>query len=931
MFAFKALLDAKVNRNRQSLNLKLMKKFTITSQRMISRKKDYLNENVVKVDCMVNSRDHPIEIEDDEVSKGKKFIYDEVKKENDESPIEIYSSNSRNKTIDISSSNSWKKKKPRNNISQSDYSSMKKRKHGLFGRLNSKSSDLEDYVSDSDYEVRSITRSRKLVNRSVRKFSSDSDFEDGSSSSVKMVDNIADKKVKKKMELHSDKIKSLYSRVSLHSIYGVVKSMNHKQKECVRSLGFGSLIDMKTQSIPTKLCYFVVDLFDPLEMVIKTEVSNILVTREDVNRVLGLPMGVDQLNSVDLRGNEEWYEIWKYQFKKSLSLITPNDVVYKIIERCEADMVFVANFIILFLYVDRIQCRQMLMVRRYPVINNWTLEQLKVREMNEISNRGFGRPSTTVESVDEVSRGSILVKSYGLKLKELCSAFKAFRHSNYKCEYAFQSSGKSSSCDDKSNEFRDVGQSINNIVGGNKYGSANLFGKSGNMETKLHVDCEGGHKEKCIVEGIPSFNLGIDDDMHTPPKVSPGVVVNKYGTANLFGKSGFIETKLPLDCEGGHKEKCVVESIPSINLGIEDDMYTPPKVNPGIDSYVHNNYVSVGIGSDSVKRNEPKSCDESEKVKILEKDMISSRPKRSHTLPPVLRSPFVVRAIKIDSNLTKEENIKSNWLFSLCGNPMDDLFHSINGQRGERYMFESLYPGEFLFSGTIDCFVEVLNYDERARNLDTPSCFFFKTAVLDPAYMHSEACKYDDVYENFKENVFHCLGESKKRRNLKGIDLVFFPACANSHYFVFVFYFKNRKAVILDNILYRSSEKPYPHLIQNLKYMFGRYLQDIKHFMAFSVMYEMEFVDQYMTWKTRGGPLAQWRCGFKMESFEQILQLRNLRRRYSMKILLSEVNLMKNEVEQLLVDYQKLYSNDRRVMYHEGIINIAARLAAFGP
>ncbi|CAI9260640.1 unnamed protein product [Lactuca saligna] len=257
-----------------------MKKFTIASQRMISSKKDYLNENVVKVDCMVNSRDHPIEIEDDEVFEGKKFIYDEVKKEN--------------------------------------------------------------YVSDSDFEVRSITRSRKLVNRSVRKvsktfvseheFSSDSDFEDGSGSSVKRVDNIADKKVKKKMELHSDKIKSLYSRVSLHSIYGVVKSMNHKQKECVRSLGFGSLIDMKTQSIPAKLCYFVVDSFDPLEMVIKTEVSNILVTREDVNRVLGLPMGVDQLNSVDLRGNEEWYEIWKDQFKKSLSLITPNDVVYKIIE-----------------------------------------------------------------------------------------------------------------------------------------------------------------------------------------------------------------------------------------------------------------------------------------------------------------------------------------------------------------------------------------------------------------------------------------------------------------------------------------------------------------------------------------------------------------------------------------------------------------------
>lgn len=36
------------------------------------------------------------------------------------------------------------------------------------------------------------------------------------------------------------------------------------------------------------------------------------------------------------------------------------------------------------------------------------------------------------------------------------------------------------------------------------------------------------------------------------------------------------------------------------------------------------------------------------------------------------------------------------------------------------------------------------------------------------------------------------------------------------------------------------------------KYMFGRYLQEINHNMAFAVQYEIDFVDQYMTWKTRG-------------------------------------------------------------------------------
>mgnify|MGYP001598468027 FL=1 len=81
MFAFKALLNAKVNRNRQSSHPKVMKKVPRASQRSGTRKKDYLNENVDKVDCMVNSRDHPIEIDVDEVSVGKKFRSDEVKNE----------------------------------------------------------------------------------------------------------------------------------------------------------------------------------------------------------------------------------------------------------------------------------------------------------------------------------------------------------------------------------------------------------------------------------------------------------------------------------------------------------------------------------------------------------------------------------------------------------------------------------------------------------------------------------------------------------------------------------------------------------------------------------------------------------------------------------------------------------------------------------
>ncbi|CAH1440230.1 unnamed protein product [Lactuca virosa] len=42
------------------------------------------------------------------------------------------------------------------------------------------------------------------------------------------------------------------------------------------------------------------------------------------------------------------------------------------------------------LYVDRIQCNQMPFVRRFPVINFWTSDQLKFREIKELESGGFG-------------------------------------------------------------------------------------------------------------------------------------------------------------------------------------------------------------------------------------------------------------------------------------------------------------------------------------------------------------------------------------------------------------------------------------------------------------------------------------------------------------------------------------------------------------
>ncbi|CAH1440227.1 unnamed protein product [Lactuca virosa] len=491
------------------------------------------------------------------------------------------------------------------------------------------------------------------------------------------------------------------------------------------------------------------------------------------------------------------------------------------------------------LYVDRIQCNQMPFVRRFPVINFWTSDQLKFREIKELESGGFGNGVVA----------------------------------NYNEDF----------------ESRSILDFVSNI----QWVVYDL-----NKKVEMTLQKHGSHKK------FQLYRLKLQEIVSVFTKFNQSDVENVSSSDSLRRKINFEDDSFKHQGKEIGK-RFLNEDITSFVLGIESELYTPKKPCLSSGHKMQEKSISKGIFDSPVNvmgknLHVPSFLSKRDQNQLPSK----SRPKRDQMLPPVRRSPYVIRAVPIDTTLTKEENIISNWVFSLVEDPMDNLFLSIFGQRGERHMFESLYPHEHLFYGTIDCFVDVLNYDERARNKDTPSCFFFKTCILNPGYMHIKGTKSEEEYKIFKENVLQCLGVSEDRRSLKGFDM---------------------------------------------KYMFGRYLLEINHNMVFSVQYEIDFFDQYMTWKTRGnsndcgiflmrhmetykgGPLAQWECGFKKEGADQLHKIRKLRRRYCLKILLSEVNIMKPEVENLIGQYQRMSHDDRRKLYLDGIVKIGARLVAFGP
>lgn len=935
---------------------------------------------------------------------------------NEDIPIHLKSGS--NSVIQISSTNSGKHKDNEIYISDDEDDLNDEHETTYIVKAN-------EGISKNEKRKRNSLISNQLTENSVLEIASSLSSKD---------DQARQNYLKKTKEINNGKdFNSLYTRVSPHSLFGAVNSMNENQKKFIKKVGFGPILDMKTQSVPMKLAFFVIDSFDPDQMVIKTPNANIPVTREAVHHVLGLPLGVEQISCLPTRGNEKWYSDWKEQFHKPVGSITPTDVLNQIIGRPQDDIVFLANFIILIcttfgscnkqgtcnskfirylsektmvdnidwcsyvlsnvkeekkvwneyencayfngptvfltlLYVDCIICENMRMVRRSPVINNWTFEQLKFRESIEIKNGGFGNGAYHDINCDAINYNSLktdidnllqdveIKVDFGLSrypytkillfMKKKLLDIKAFVEENQKQKQKHQ------------NMKVDYGSLNQNSVFINQRNSHNSSDSSVKCKSIAFVDLSDIESEK---KTATSMGFNMSSNQSTLQSSYKSFAVGLYNKpVQLFSSSHLTQSVNELYKSPSHsshftrrvnqvyespsnKSTSIVNGYPSFSLGIDEDSETQLKQS----NICKKSTVSVNKGGTLQSEERNVSNIPIQNVKFGKQITTTIRAKRLQILPPSKRSPFVERVVDIDSSLTKDENSLSNWVFSISGDPSETVFKTETGQIGQRHMFESLCPHEHPFSGVIDCFVEVLNYNERFRNMDTPSCFFFKTYVMTPSYMDFGGYVNQASYNCFKENLEHCLGESEEKRKLKGFDLVFFPACRDKHYFVYVFDFKKRRMLILDNILYLTPEDPFQNVTRNLKNMFGRYLEEKKHHMASSVQYDINPENQYMTWKTsnnwndcaifairhmetyKGGGLVQWKTGFKMEGAEQLEQLRKLRRRYCMKILMSEVNVMKNDISNHVIRYLTMPDAQRRSMYQNAMMKLSERLSKF--
>ena len=135
--------------------------------------------------------------------------------------------------------------------------------------------------------------------------------------------------------------------MSPRSMYIVVKSLSPQQRQAVIDMGFGPFLQLKTNQLPLKLGYFLVENFKPTKMSVKLKSCHMKFSTKGVNKMLGLPMtGVDLEHVDPCHVTDAMFVAWQNQFPDKKC--TNGNYVLHIRNSTQADDLFKLNFIALF-------------------------------------------------------------------------------------------------------------------------------------------------------------------------------------------------------------------------------------------------------------------------------------------------------------------------------------------------------------------------------------------------------------------------------------------------------------------------------------------------------------------------------------------------------------------------------------------------------
>ncbi|VFQ77925.1 unnamed protein product [Cuscuta campestris] len=330
---------------------------------------------------------------------------------------------------------------------------------------------------------------------------------------------------------------SLKTRSTPHVLMNAIERMNDDQRAAVERIGFGSVLKLDIWELPSRLGLWVVSNYDARSSCLKLpDNTKMHITAEDVNTVLGWPIGGERIQNNKRNKDKLLVNEWRLKIDTTGIKITPHDVVEKMLQCTDGGEWFVRHFVTLIMsvlvdstshgYVNALVMDHLRAVGRVPKLNwcQYVLDKLIENKLRweKKKKQLFGGPVLflMVFYVDRVSDFSRTVpRTYPAVLawsgKELRK-----RENNEAVEGGFglgHDEGRMSremreevnreliERERKATEERDITEHENVIIEDSKESSPELLAAVDEAEK----EAEMRKKYEEFINDVPSFSLGM--------------------------------------------------------------------------------------------------------------------------------------------------------------------------------------------------------------------------------------------------------------------------------------------------------------------------------------------------------------------------------------------------------------------------------------
>ncbi|KAL4589589.1 hypothetical protein LXL04_002497 [Taraxacum kok-saghyz] len=200
---------------------------------------------------------------------------------------------------------------------------------------------------------------------------------------------------------------SMKNRCSPIALLSIIHGLSKDQKNSIRDMGFGTLLQSKLMDVPMKMCYYVLEKLDVEGMKVVLETGVLDVSVQSVYDRLGLPLGgmsfeemeaVDEDDKESSCGSANLNALYHIKKETDISSINWCQYVVDCLKRTkraykpdkESSFFYGLAAYLALLYVDEVKFDRMDIPRTRLAICQWSFEMIRVREDYEMMEGGFG-------------------------------------------------------------------------------------------------------------------------------------------------------------------------------------------------------------------------------------------------------------------------------------------------------------------------------------------------------------------------------------------------------------------------------------------------------------------------------------------------------------------------------------------------------------